>query len=119
MARYVLDWRLLCLRRSSRCCSLAQEAFFAKHFGFQRSRTFNAGKPNEYIMLKLGSVRLEIFRTDLAKTEHQKGGEWLGFQPRSTAFCRPAARRFPVEQKGTHFCLPSEFRANIQWCPGT
>jgi hypothetical protein len=49
----------------------AQEAFFAKYFGFQRSRTFNAGKPNEYIMLKLGSVRLELFRTDLAKTEHQ------------------------------------------------
>jgi hypothetical protein len=26
-------------------------------------------------MLKLGSVRLELFRTDSAKTEHQKGGE--------------------------------------------
>jgi catechol 2,3-dioxygenase-like lactoylglutathione lyase family enzyme len=35
----------------------AQEAFFSKHFGFQRSRTFKAGKPDEYIMLKLGSVR--------------------------------------------------------------
>jgi catechol 2,3-dioxygenase-like lactoylglutathione lyase family enzyme len=59
----------------------AQEAFFAKHFGFQRSRTFNAGKPNEYIMLKLGSVRLELFRTDSAKTEHQKGGEQgIGFK---------------------------------------
>jgi hypothetical protein len=29
----------------------AEEAFFAKHSGFQRSRTFNAGKPNEHIML--------------------------------------------------------------------
>lgn len=59
----------------------AQEAFFAKHFGFQRSRTFNAGKPNEYIMLKLGSVRLELFRTASAKTEHQKGGEQrIGFK---------------------------------------
>jgi catechol 2,3-dioxygenase-like lactoylglutathione lyase family enzyme len=59
----------------------AQEAFFAKHFGFQRSRTFNAGKPNEYTMLKLGSVRLELFRTDSAKTEHQKGGEQgIGFK---------------------------------------
>jgi hypothetical protein len=27
----------------------AQEAFFAKHFGFQRSRTFNAGKSNELL----------------------------------------------------------------------
>ena len=25
----------------------AQETFFARHFGFQRSRTFNAGKPDE------------------------------------------------------------------------
>jgi catechol 2,3-dioxygenase-like lactoylglutathione lyase family enzyme len=59
----------------------AQEACFAKHFGFQRSRTFNAVKPNEYIMLKLGSVRLELFRTDSAKTEHQKGGEQgIGFK---------------------------------------
>jgi hypothetical protein len=48
---------------------------------FKRSRTFNAGKPNEYIMLKLGSVRLELFRTDLTKTEHQKGGEQgIGFK---------------------------------------
>jgi len=32
-------------------------------------------------MLKLGSVRLELFRTDLAKTEHQKGGEQgIGFK---------------------------------------
>ena len=59
----------------------AQEAFFAKHFGFQRSRTFNAGKPDEYVMLKLNSVRLELFRTDSAKTEHQKGGEQgIGFK---------------------------------------
>ena len=33
------------------------------------------------IMLKLGSVRLELFRTDSAKTEHQKGGEQgIGFK---------------------------------------
>jgi hypothetical protein len=36
----------------------AQEALFAKHFGFQHSRTFNAGKPNEFIVLKLGSVSI-------------------------------------------------------------
>ena len=53
----------------------AQEAFFAKHFGFQRSRTFNAGKPDEFIMLKLGQVRLELFPADSAKTMHEKGGE--------------------------------------------
>jgi glyoxylase I family protein len=53
----------------------AQEAFFARHFGFQRSRTFNAGKPDEFIMLKLGQVRLELFPADSAKTMHEKGGE--------------------------------------------
>jgi catechol 2,3-dioxygenase-like lactoylglutathione lyase family enzyme len=59
----------------------AQEALFAKHFGFQRSRTFNAGKPNEFIVLKLGSVRLELFPADSAKTGHQKGGEQaIGFK---------------------------------------
>jgi glyoxylase I family protein len=59
----------------------AQEAFFARHFGFQRSRTFNAGKPNEFIMLKLGPVRLELFPADSTKTKHEKGGEQgIGFK---------------------------------------
>jgi glyoxylase I family protein len=59
----------------------AQEAFFSKHFGFKRSRTFNAGKPNEFIMLRLGPVRLELFPTDFAKTADQKGGEQaIGFK---------------------------------------
>ena len=39
----------------------AQEHFYAKHFGFRRSRVFNAGKPDEFIMLRLGSVCLELF----------------------------------------------------------
>ena len=59
----------------------AQEAFFSKHFGFQRSRTFKAGKPDEFIMLKLGSVRLELFPTDPAQTENANGGEQaIGFK---------------------------------------
>ncbi len=59
----------------------AQEAFYTKHFGFKRSRTFNAGKPNEFFMLKLGTVRLELFPTDPAKTTGQKGGEQpIGFK---------------------------------------
>ena len=63
------------------CRNLAgQEAFFSKHFGFQRSRTFKAGKPDEYIMLKLGSVRLELFPTDSAQAVNAKGGEQvIGF----------------------------------------
>lgn len=59
----------------------AQEAFFCKHFGFERSRTFNAGQPNEFIMLRLGSVRLELFPTDPVKVAEKKGGEQpIGFR---------------------------------------
>jgi glyoxylase I family protein len=59
----------------------AQESFYSKHFGFKRSRTFNAGKPNEFIMLKLGPFRLELFPTDSAKTMNQDGGEQaIGFK---------------------------------------
>jgi glyoxylase I family protein len=59
----------------------AQESFYSKHFGFKRSRTFNAGKPSEFIMLKLGSFRLEFFPTDSAKTMNQNGGEQaIGFK---------------------------------------
>jgi catechol 2,3-dioxygenase-like lactoylglutathione lyase family enzyme len=59
----------------------AQEAFFSKHFGFQRSRTFKAGRPDEFIMLKLGSVRLELFPTGSTQAEHVNGGEQvIGFK---------------------------------------
>jgi glyoxylase I family protein len=59
----------------------AQEAFYTKHFGFKRSRTFNAGQPNEFFMLKLGDVRLEMFSADKAKAAGQKGGEQpVGFK---------------------------------------
>jgi glyoxylase I family protein len=59
----------------------AQEAFFTKHFGFKRSRTFKAGTPDEFIMLKLGSVRLELFPTNPAQTENVNGGEQvIGFK---------------------------------------
>ncbi|MCE0522205.1 MAG: VOC family protein [Methylacidiphilales bacterium] len=59
----------------------AQEAFYTKHFGFKRSRTFNRGKPDEFFMLKLGSVRLELFPTDRNKTAATQGGEQpIGFK---------------------------------------
>lgn len=59
----------------------AQESFFSKHFGFRRSRTFKAGTPEEFIMLKLGSVRLELFPTDPAVTGNVNGGEQvIGFK---------------------------------------
>jgi glyoxylase I family protein len=58
-----------------------QEQFYIKHFGFKRSRTFNAGQPNEFIMLKLGAMRLEFFPTDPVKTADAGAGEQpLGFK---------------------------------------
>lgn len=45
----------------------AQEAFYTKHLGFKRSRTFERGKPGEFIMLKLGATRLELFPFDATK----------------------------------------------------
>jgi glyoxylase I family protein len=59
----------------------AQEAFYTKHFGFKRSRTFNRGQPGEFFMLKLGSIRLELFPTDRNKTATIQGGEQrIGFK---------------------------------------
>jgi glyoxylase I family protein len=58
-----------------------QEQFYIRHFGFKRSRTFNTGRPDQFIMLKLGSMRLELFPTDSVKTVGAGGGEQpLGFK---------------------------------------
>jgi glyoxylase I family protein len=59
----------------------AQERFYTKHFGFKRSRTFNPGTPGEFIMLKLGATRLELFPTDSLKVSDANAGEQpLGFK---------------------------------------
>jgi glyoxylase I family protein len=59
----------------------AQETFYTKHFGFKRSRTFNRGKPNEFFMLKLGAMRLELFQGGHADTPSSKGFEQVvGFK---------------------------------------
>jgi glyoxylase I family protein len=58
----------------------AQEKFYVKHFGFKRCRTFNAGKPDEFFLLKIGSMRLELFTSGKA-TEAERGGEQaIGFK---------------------------------------
>ena len=58
----------------------AQERFYVKHFGFQRSRTFRPGKPNQFVMLKLGSVRLELFPSDSANADQKGGEQSVGFK---------------------------------------
>ena len=46
---------------------VAMERFYMKHFGFRRARVFNAGRPNEFVMTRLGSVCLEFFQAAEAK----------------------------------------------------
>ena len=59
----------------------AQEAFFIKHFGFKRSRTLHRGKPFERYLIRLGSVRLELFPSDREKSAAMQGGEQpIGFK---------------------------------------
>ena len=55
-----------------------QEAFYTRHFGFKRVRTFNAGTPNEFFILRLGSACLELFS---AQDPEAKAGEQpVGFK---------------------------------------
>ena len=58
----------------------AQERFYVKHFGFQRSRTFRPGKPNQFVMLKLGSIRLELHPSDSANADQKGGEQAIGFK---------------------------------------
>ena len=66
---------------SLNCRNVAsREAFYVKHFGFQRSRTFRAGKPNQFVMLKLGPVRLELYPSDSANVDQKGGEQGVGFK---------------------------------------
>jgi glyoxylase I family protein len=59
----------------------AQEAFYTKHFGFKRSRTLHRGTPEEFFLMKLGNMRLELFPSDRNKTAGLQGGEQpIGFK---------------------------------------
>ena len=57
-----------------------QERFYTKHFGFRRSRVFNAGKPDEFIMLRLGSVCLELFSARTPPASEKGGEQPIGFK---------------------------------------
>jgi hypothetical protein len=35
-----------------------QEQFYSRHFGFRRARVFNANTPDEFVLLRLGSMCL-------------------------------------------------------------
>jgi len=56
-----------------------QEAFYTKHFGFQRARVFNRGTENEFVMLRLGGFCIEMF--DNPGAGEARGGEQaVGFK---------------------------------------
>ena len=40
---------------------LAQERFLTRHFGFKRCRVFQPGQEDEFVMLRLGSMCVELF----------------------------------------------------------
>ena len=66
---------------TSYCCILwCWRVYYTKHFGFRRSRVFNADTENEFIMLRLGSTCLELFGAG-ADSASQMGGEQpVGFK---------------------------------------
>lgn len=67
----------------------AQEAFYIKHLGFKRCRTFERGKPGEFVMLKLGATRLELFPFDPAQPVPEKAAGQANVGYRHLAFDVP------------------------------
>ena len=58
-----------------RCKDLKRQvAFYTKHFGFTRSRVFNKGTKDEFVMVRLGSTCIELFQAD-DEMKSQSGGE--------------------------------------------
>ena len=59
-----------------------QEQFYTHHFGFRRSRVFNADTPDEFIMLRLGSICLELFSANECAVagEQRVGFKHLAFE---------------------------------------
>ena len=55
-----------------------QEQFFTQHLGFRRARVFNAGTPNEFLMLRLGSTCLELFSAGASAAS--AGEQSVGFK---------------------------------------
>lgn len=60
----------------------ASEEFYRKHFGFRRARVFNAGQPDEFVMLRLGAMCLELFSAESGRTggEQPVGFKHLAFE---------------------------------------
>ncbi len=58
----------------------AQERFYARHFGFTRARVFEGGRPDEFVMLKLGDLRFELFQSRGVPPGARGGEQPVGFK---------------------------------------
>ena len=56
-----------------------QERFYREQLGFRRARVFKAGTPNEFFMLRLGNVCIELFPTPGKPSRADKAGQSVGF----------------------------------------
>jgi glyoxylase I family protein len=57
-----------------------QTKFYQKHFGFKRARVFNEGTPNEFVMLRLGSMCLELFQATPVVSSSRGQEQPVGFK---------------------------------------
>ena len=57
-----------------------QVKFYSKHFGFKLARVFNAGKPDEFIMLRSGQTCLELFQADRKAAKARGWEQPVGFK---------------------------------------
>ncbi|MHC4479674.1 MAG: VOC family protein [Planctomycetota bacterium] len=58
----------------------AQERFYTEHFGFRRVRVLNAGQPDEFVMLRLGQLCMELFQAAAGGPEERAGEQKIGFK---------------------------------------
>jgi len=59
---------------------IRQEKFYAKHLGFKRARVFNAGTPNEFVMIRQGGFCIELFGTAASAADKKGGEQTIGFK---------------------------------------
>ncbi len=59
---------------------IAQEKFYTQHFGCRRVRVFKAGQPDQFVMLRVGDVYLELFQADAAALDQPAGPQPIGFK---------------------------------------
>jgi len=57
-----------------------QEQFYSRHFGFRRARVFNAHTPDEFVLLRLGSMCLELFQAPAEHTSLVAKAQPVGFK---------------------------------------